>query len=59
MVRRPQQQEGNAKMTWMNIFRSHAFISSTIVREVAIHGGDVTNFVPEVVAYALKGKNHI
>jgi len=37
----------------------HAFISSTIVREVAIHGGDVTNFVPEVVAYALKGKNHI
>ncbi|MCG9750473.1 pantetheine-phosphate adenylyltransferase [Vibrio brasiliensis] len=34
----------------------HAFISSTIVREVAIHGGDVTNFVPEVVAEALKEK---
>lgn len=37
----------------------HAFISSTIVREVAIHGGDVTNFVPQVVAEALKGKAHI
>nr|WP_216612211.1 pantetheine-phosphate adenylyltransferase [Vibrio sp. RE86] len=37
----------------------HAFISSTIVREVAIHGGDVTNFVPEVVAEALKTKAHI
>ncbi len=34
----------------------HAFISSTIVREVAIHGGDVTNFVPKVVAEALKNK---
>lgn len=34
----------------------HAFISSTIVREVAIHGGDVANFVPQVVAEALKEK---
>ena len=34
----------------------HAFISSTIVREVAIHGGDVSNFVPQVVAEALKDK---
>lgn len=34
----------------------YAFISSTIVREVAIHGGDVTDFVPDVVAKALKGK---
>ncbi|MDC5804566.1 pantetheine-phosphate adenylyltransferase [Vibrio europaeus] len=37
----------------------HAFISSTIVREVAIHGGDVTNFVPKVVAKALKTKAHV
>ncbi|MCG7489627.1 MULTISPECIES: pantetheine-phosphate adenylyltransferase [Vibrio] len=37
----------------------HAFISSTIVREVAIHGGDVTNFVPEIVAKALKSKAHV
>ncbi|MCZ4294780.1 pantetheine-phosphate adenylyltransferase [Vibrio sinaloensis] len=34
----------------------HAFISSTIVREVAIHGGDVSNFVPQIVAKALKEK---
>lgn len=31
----------------------HAFISSTIVREVAIHGGDVSQFVPAIVATAL------
>ena len=37
----------------------HAFISSTIVREVAIHGGDVTNFVPHVVAKALKNKAQV
>ena len=37
----------------------HAFISSTIVREVAIHGGDVTNFVPHVVAKALKNKARV
>lgn len=34
----------------------HAFISSTIVKEVAIHGGDVSNFVPDIVAKALKSK---
>lgn len=34
----------------------HAFISSTIVREVAIHGGDVSQFVPVVVAKALHQK---
>ncbi|WP_162062304.1 pantetheine-phosphate adenylyltransferase [Vibrio taketomensis] len=33
-----------------------AFLSSTIVREVAIHGGDVSNFVPEIVAKALEEK---
>lgn len=37
----------------------HAFISSTIVREVAIHGGSVEQFVPEVVANALASKAHI
>ncbi len=37
----------------------YAFISSTIVREVAIHGGDVTQFVPEVIAGALHNKKHI
>ncbi len=34
----------------------YAFISSTIVREVAIHGGNVDEFVPEVVAKALHSK---
>lgn len=34
----------------------HAFISSTLVREVAIHGGDVTQFVPPIVADALESK---
>ena len=34
----------------------HAFISSTIVKEVAIHGGNVSNFVPDVVAKALQSK---
>ncbi|WP_394249676.1 pantetheine-phosphate adenylyltransferase [Vibrio profundi] len=37
----------------------YAFISSTIVREVAIHGGDVTQFVPEVIAEALHNKKHV
>lgn len=31
----------------------HAFISSTLVREVAIHGGNVDEFVPAIVANAL------
>ena len=34
----------------------HAFISSTIVREVAIHGGSVAQFVPTIVAAALEKK---
>lgn len=33
-----------------------AFLSSTIVREVAIHGGDISDFVPEVVSNAIKDK---
>ncbi|MEZ8729965.1 pantetheine-phosphate adenylyltransferase [Vibrio splendidus] len=37
----------------------HAFISSTIVREVAIHGGDVTQFVPDIIAKALHSKKHV
>ncbi|RZQ03541.1 pantetheine-phosphate adenylyltransferase [Vibrio vulnificus] len=37
----------------------HAFTSSTIVREVAIHGGDVTQFVPTVVAEALHQKKKV
>ncbi|QMV12945.1 pantetheine-phosphate adenylyltransferase [Vibrio spartinae] len=36
-----------------------AFISSTIVREVAIHGGEVDTFVPSVVAESLRKKRNI
>ncbi len=34
----------------------YAFLSSTIVREVAIHGGDVKQFVPECVHLAISKK---
>lgn len=34
----------------------YAFLSSTIVREVALHGGNVKEFVPNVVNTALKDK---
>ncbi|GIB58143.1 pantetheine-phosphate adenylyltransferase [Vibrio cholerae] len=37
----------------------HAFISSTLVREVAIHGGNVDEFVPAIVANALHQKKKI
>ena len=33
-----------------------AFLSSTIVREVAIHGGNIDTFVPKAVSQALKIK---
>ncbi|MGL5758108.1 pantetheine-phosphate adenylyltransferase [Plesiomonas sp.] len=33
-----------------------AFISSTLVREIALHGGDVSEFVPPAVATALTQK---
>ena len=34
----------------------YAFLSSTIVREVALHGGSVENFVPKTVHNALQSK---
>ncbi|RIH70319.1 pantetheine-phosphate adenylyltransferase [Vibrio splendidus] len=34
----------------------YAFLSSTIVREVAIHGGDIRQFVPQKVAAEIKLK---
>ncbi|MDG2881718.1 pantetheine-phosphate adenylyltransferase, partial [Vibrio parahaemolyticus] len=37
----------------------YAFISSTIVREVAIHGGQVDQFVPKNVAQALHQKRQV
>ena len=35
---------------------THSFIASKLLREVARFGGDVTSFVPEVVALRLKEK---
>ncbi|WP_434997475.1 pantetheine-phosphate adenylyltransferase [Vibrio scophthalmi] len=32
------------------------FLSSTIVREVAIHGGDISDFVPAIVSEAIRHK---
>jgi len=37
----------------------HAYISSTIVKQVAMLGGDVSNMVPPVVAKALKAKRKL
>lgn len=34
----------------------YAFISSTLVRDIARLGGDITQFVPEAVTKALKGR---
>ncbi|HEY4622661.1 MAG TPA: pantetheine-phosphate adenylyltransferase, partial [Solibacillus sp.] len=34
----------------------HSFLSSSIVKEVAKYGSDVTGLVPQVVADALKEK---
>lgn len=36
-----------------------AFLSSTIVREVAIHGGEISSFVPPIVAKALADKTKV
>lgn len=41
---------------FMTPAEENSFISSTLVREVALHGGDVSQFVCEAVALALKEK---
>jgi pantetheine-phosphate adenylyltransferase len=33
---------------------TYSFVSSRLVREVATYGGDVSHFVPDVVARAIK-----
>ena len=35
---------------------AHSFVSATLVREVALWGGDLSSFVPEPVAVALQKK---
>lgn len=39
----------NLESIFLTPAEEYAFLSSTLVREVAIHGGDVTQFVPKVV----------
>src|SRR5262245_56116712 len=34
----------------------HGFVSASLVREIASHGGDVTRYAPEPVCKALKAK---
>jgi pantetheine-phosphate adenylyltransferase len=34
----------------------HGFVSASLVREIASHGGDVTRYAPEPVSRALKAK---
>ena len=34
----------------------HGFISASLVREIASHGGDVSRYAPQVVSEALKKK---
>ncbi|MFT5162470.1 MAG: pantetheine-phosphate adenylyltransferase [Alteromonadaceae bacterium] len=36
----------------------NSFISSTLVKEVSRHGGDVSQFVPPLIVGALKEKHH-
>lgn len=46
----------NLESIFLTPSQEYAFLSSTIVREVAIHGGDITSFVPECVLSAIKTK---
>ncbi len=39
----------NLESIFLTPAEEYAFLSSTLVREVAIHGGDVAQFVPEIV----------
>ncbi|OBS94252.1 pantetheine-phosphate adenylyltransferase [Vibrio tasmaniensis] len=39
----------NLESIFLTPAEEYAFLSSTLVREVAIHGGDITQFVPKVV----------
>jgi len=51
----------NRKMTGIEtVFvmtnESHFYLSSSLVKEIAMHGGDISEFVPAQVEKALKGK---
>lgn len=46
----------NLESIFLTPSEEYTFLSSTIVREVAIHGGDIQQFVPKNVALALNSK---
>lgn len=46
----------NLESMFLTPSEEYAFLSSTLVREVAIHGGEVSEFVPENVNRAIEGK---
>jgi pantetheine-phosphate adenylyltransferase len=46
----------NLESIFLTPSEEYAFLSSTIIREVAIHGGDVKPFVPDVVFKAIINK---
>ena len=46
----------NLESVFLTPSEEYTFLSSTIVREVALHGGEVEQFVPDNVAKALKEK---
>jgi pantetheine-phosphate adenylyltransferase len=46
----------NLESLFLTPSEEFAFLSSTLVREVAIHGGDVSTFVPEIVNQAILAK---
>ena len=46
----------NLESIFLTPAEEYAFLSSTIVREVAIHGGEIDQFVPIPVAIKLKQK---
>ena len=46
----------NLESIFLTPSEEYAFLSSTIIREVAIHGGDVKPFVPHAVFEAISNK---
>lgn len=48
---------GGAESLFLPSTEQWSYVSSTIVREIYLHGGDVTQFVPQPVALALQQKN--
>ncbi|MGX9418662.1 pantetheine-phosphate adenylyltransferase [Vibrio sp. WJH972] len=46
----------NLESIFLTPSEEYAFLSSTIIREVAIHGGDIKSFVPNVVFDAIMNK---